>query len=521
MQGFRSAPGAIGVPGPRSLRRDPLTRPSSAFPRRAQAARAGIDPALPVLIRWLALITLLAALLAAGTAFARPAPDSFADLAEKLLPGVVNVSSTQKAEKTGADDELDQFFKEFFDKQSKPSQQRRAMSLGSGFVIDPAGYIVTNNHVIADAEAIKVRLHDDTELDAKVVGRDEKTDLALLKVESKTPLTALKWGDSDQTRIGDWVLAIGNPFGLGGSVTAGILSARQRDINAGPYDDFLQTDASINKGNSGGPLFNVDGEVIGIDTAIFSPSGGSVGIGFAIPSNLARNVIDQLKGFGHARRGWLGVRIQSVTDELAEGLHLKGSKGALIANVTEGGPAAKAGIEQGDVVIRFDGKVVDEMRKLPRMVAETPIDKQVDVVVWRKGKEVTVKVTLGELDESETAAATTTTEQPKPAPKPKVGKVELLGMTLSEITPALRKQYELADDIAGVVVAEVKGDGVAAEKGLTAGDLIVEVDQKAVAKPEDVEKQVKEAKASGYRVVTLLVFRQGDYRWVALRIDQG
>ena len=498
-----------------------MTRPPSAFPRRAQAARAGHDPALPTLIRWLALITLLAALLAAGTAFARPAPDSFADLAEKLLPGVVNVSSTQKAEKTGADDELDQFFKEFFDKQSKPSQQRRAMSLGSGFIIDPAGYIVTNNHVVADAEAIKIRLHDDTELDAKVVGRDEKTDLALLKVESKTPLTALKWGDSDQTRIGDWVLAIGNPFGLGGSVTAGILSARQRDINAGPYDDFLQTDASINKGNSGGPLFNVDGEVIGIDTAIFSPSGGSVGIGFAIPSNLARNVIDQLKGFGHARRGWLGVRIQSVTDELAEGLHLKGSKGALIANVTEGGPAAKAGIEQGDVVIRFDGKVVDEMRKLPRMVAETPIDKQVEVVVWRKGKEVTVKVTLGELDETETAAATTTTEQPKPAPKPKTGKVELLGMTLSEITPALRKQYELADDIAGVVVAEVKGDGIAAEKGLTAGDLIVEVDQKAVAKPEDVEKQVKEAKASGYRVVTLLVFRQGDYRWVALRIDQS
>jgi serine protease Do len=484
-------------------------------------ARAGVDPALLTLFRWLSLITALAATLAAGAAYARPAPESFADLADRLLPGVVNVSTTQKVEKGAADDELDQFFKEFFDKQSKPSQQRRAMSLGSGFIIDPAGYIVTNNHVIADAEAIKVRLHDDTELDAKVVGRDDKTDLALLKVESKTPLTALKWGDSDQTRIGDWVLAIGNPFGLGGSVTAGILSARQRDINAGPYDDFLQTDASINKGNSGGPLFNVDGEVIGIDTAIFSPTGGSVGIGFAIPSNLAKNVIEQLKGYGHARRGWLGVRIQSVTDELAEGLHLNGSKGALIANVTDGGPAGKAGIEQGDVVIRFDGKLVDEMRKLPRMVAETPIEKQVDVVVWRKGKEMTFKVTLGELDETEVAAAATTTEPPKPAPKAKTGKLELLGMTLNEITPALRKQYELADDAAGVVVTEVKSDSVAAEKGLTAGDLIVEVDQKSVGKPDEVEKQIKDAKTNGYRVVTLLVFRQGDYRWVALRVDQG
>jgi serine protease Do len=496
-------------------------RPSSAFPRRA-AARAGVDPRFPALLRWLALLAVLAALTAAGAAHARPAPESFADLADKLLPGVVNVSTTQKVEKGGADDELDQFFKEFFDKQSKPSQQRRAMSLGSGFIIDPAGYIVTNNHVIADAEAIKVRLHDDTELDAKVVGRDDKTDLALLKVESKIPLQALKWGDSDKTRIGDWVLAIGNPFGLGGSVTAGILSARQRDINAGPYDDFLQTDASINKGNSGGPLFNVDGEVIGIDTAIFSPSGGSVGIGFAIPSNLARNVIEQLKGYGHARRGWLGVRIQSVTDELAEGLHLQGNKGALIANVTDGGPAAKAGIEQGDVVIRFDGKQVDEMRKLPRMVAETPIEKEVEVVVWRKGKEMTFKVTLGELDETEVAAASaTTTETPKPSPKPKTGKVELLGMTLSEITPALKKQYELADDSAGVVVTEVKSDSAASEKGLTAGDLIVEVDQKSVAKPDDIDKQIKEAKTNGYRVVTLLVFRSGDYRWVALRIDQS
>ncbi|MFO1059894.1 MAG: DegQ family serine endoprotease [Dongiaceae bacterium] len=502
-----------------------MTRHPQASRNRAAVARAD---AAAVLLRWLFLATLTAALLAAAAAHARPAPDSFADLADKLLPAVVNVSTTQKADKDsttggngGGDEDLDQFFKDFFDKQNRPAQPRRAMSLGSGFIIDAAGYIVTNNHVIADAEEIKVRLHDDTELKATVVGRDEKTDLALLKVESKTPLPALKWGDSDQARIGDWVLAIGNPFGLGGSVTAGILSARQRDINAGPYDDFLQTDASINRGNSGGPMFNVDGEVIGINTAIFSPSGGSVGIGFAIPSNLARNVIDQLRQYGHPRRGWLGVRIQSVTDELAEGLHLANTHGALVANVTDGGPAAKAGIQQGDVVIRFDGRTVDEMRKLPRMVAETPIEKQVDVVVWRKGKEMSFKVTLGELDETETAAAAPAEEAPKPAAKPKSSKVELLGMTLSEITAALRKQYELGDDASGVVVTEVKADSAAAEKGMAAGDLIVEVDQKSVGKPEEIDKQVKDAKTNGYRVVTLLVFRQGDYRWVALRIDQG
>jgi serine protease Do len=480
-----------------------------------------------VLLRWLFLAMLVAALLTAAAAHARSAPDSFADLADRLLPAVVNVSTTQKAEKdsgsgNGGDEDLDQFFKDFFDKQNRPAQPRRAMSLGSGFIIDPAGYIVTNNHVIADAEEIKVRLHDDTELKATVVGRDDKTDLALLKVEAKAPLPAVTWGDSDKARIGDWVLAIGNPFGLGGSVTAGILSARQRDINAGPYDDFLQTDASINRGNSGGPMFNVDGEVIGINTAIFSPSGGSVGIGFAIPSNLARNVIEQLRQYGHPRRGWLGVRIQSVTDELAEGMHLENTHGALIANVTDGGPAAKAGIQQGDVVIRFDGRPVDEMRKLPRMVAETPIEKQVDVVVWRKGKELILKVTLGELDETETAAATSSTEEtPKPTNKPKASKVDLLGMTLSEITAPLRKQYELGDDATGVVVTEVKADSAAAEKGMTAGDLIVEVDQKSVGKPEDIDKQVKDAKTNGYRVVTLLVFRQGDYRWVALRIDRG
>ena len=478
-------------------------------------------PTQPAAARWLMVLPLVAVFLFAAVAgaAARSAPDSFADLAEKLLPAVVNVSTTQKLarEDRGAE-ELDEFFKEFFDRQRRENQPPRATSLGSGFIVDAAGYVVTNNHVIAEADEITVRLHDNTELKATIVGRDEKTDLALLKVEPSAPLPALKWGDSDDTRIGDWVLAIGNPFGLGGSVTAGIVSARQRDINAGPYDDFLQTDASINRGNSGGPMFNMDGEVIGINTAIFSPSGGSVGIGFAIPSALAKNVIDQIREYGHPRRGWLGVRIQTVTDELAEGLRLDKARGALVANVTEGGPAAKAGIEQGDVVIEFDGRPIDEMRKLPRMVAETPIEKEVEVVVWRQGQETTLKVTLGELDETETAALAPADEI---VPEGVEGEVGLLGLSLAEMSAEMRQRFELGEETSGVVITAVDEGGSAAEKGLRPGDVIVEVDQQAVVKPRDVDEKVNEAKANGYRVVTLLVYREGDFQWVALRIDQS
>ena len=282
---------------------------------------------------------------------ARSAPDSFADLAERLLPSVVNISTTQvqkKSEKGGPqvprfseESPFQDFFKEFFDRQQRDTPQRRATSLGSGFVISDSGYVVTNNHVIAEADEVTVTLHDDTKLEAKLIGRDPKTDLALLKVEPKSPLVAVPFGDSGKTRVGDWVVAIGNPFGLGGTVTAGIVSARQRDINSGPYDDFIQTDASINRGNSGGPMFNLKGEVIGINTAIFSPSGGSVGIGFAIPANLARPIIEQLQQYGKARRGWLGVRIQTVTDEIAQSLGLEKATGALVASLNKDGPAEK------------------------------------------------------------------------------------------------------------------------------------------------------------------------------------
>jgi serine protease Do len=497
----------------------------SNHPRRpAAAALAASDTAQR--LRWiLAFIALAALTLAAAVVQARPAPDSFADLAEKLLPGVVNVSTTQtvKDEATTGDQDLDQFFKDFFDRQRKNNPQRKMTSLGSGFIIDPAGYIVTNNHVIAEADEVTVRLTDNTELKATIIGRDEKTDLALLKVDSKEPLTALSWGDSDAMRIGDWVLAIGNPFGLGGTVTAGIVSARNRILEGGgPYDDYIQTDASINRGNSGGPLFNTAGEVIGINTAIYSNnSGGSVGIGFAIPSSLAKNVIAQIRQFGKPRRGWLGVRIQTVNDELAEGLHLQQTKGALVANVTDGGPADKAGIKQGDVILTFDGKEVNEMRTLPRMVAETPINKKVPVLVSRQGKQMTFDVVLGELTEEAEQASVQTTPTPESAPPTKEGKIASLGLTLSEITAPLRDKFSLDQDAKGVVVTDVEDQGSAAEKGLHAGDVIVEVDQQAVSTPGDVDKRVKDAKDHGYRVVTLLVYRDGDYQWVALRIDRS
>ncbi len=469
------------------------------------------------------LVTLLAW---GGQAAARSAPESFADLAESLLPAVVNVSTTQSIAQ-GESKEFEEFFKDFFERRGQrgeeaPPQQRRApSSLGSGFIIDSSGFIVTNNHVIAEADEVTVRLHDNSTYKAEIVGRDEKTDLALLKVDADKPLPAVKWGNSDRLRIGDWVMAIGNPFGLGGTVTAGIVSARQRDINAGPYDDFIQSDAAINRGNSGGPMFNMDGDVVGVNTAIFSPSGGSVGIGFAIPSALAANVIRQLKDGGTVRRGWLGVRIQTVTEELAEGLRLGKAQGALVAHVTEGGPAESAGIKQGDVILRFDGREVGEMRKLPRMVAETPIGRKVKVTVWRKGgdgfSEQSLNVTLGELDDTQVAAVSPT----EPAPKDESGQIQSLGLGLAAITPELRQRFQLDDKAAGVVITDVADAGSAAEKGLRPGDVIVEVDQEEVTSPSEVVDRVEKARDEGYRVVTLLVLRQGDFQWVAVPISNS
>ena len=458
--------------------------------------------------------------LAAAKVEARSAPDSFADLAEALLPSVVNISTTQSMPERDQAENFDEFFKDFFERRGRPApeQPRRAPSaLGSGFIIDSSGYVVTNNHVIEGAEEIKVILQDDRSYDAELIGTDDKTDLALLKIEPDEELPAVDWGDSDAMRIGDWVIAIGNPFGLGGSVTAGIISARARDINAGPYDDFIQSDASINRGNSGGPMFNMDGEVIGVNTAIFSPSGGSVGIGFAIPSQLARNVIAQLRDSGEVKRGWLGVRIQSVTDELAEGLGLDEAKGALVASVTPDGPAENAGIKQGDVIIEFDGREVPDMRRLPRMVAETRIGKAVSVEVWRnKSERVELEVTLGELPDDEQLASLTQ-EAPETGD---AGSVDELGLTLSTITPDLREKFSITEDVEGVVVTEVEPSGNAAEKGLQLGDVIIEVDQDPVFTPGEVAQRVTQSKNEGYRVVTLLVIRNGDPSWVAVRLSE-
>ena len=467
----------------------------------------------------LAALALAAAALVAvpQEAAARAAPESFADLAEQLLPAVVNIASTAEVSEQSltGDPQLDEFFKEFFD-QNRPGGPRRETSLGSGFVIDAEGYIVTNNHVIQDATEVTVRLQDGTELNAEVIGSDDKTDLALIKVDPPAPLAFVSWGDSDAVRIGDWVLAIGNPFGLGGTVTAGIVSARQRDINAGPYDDFIQTDAAINRGNSGGPMFDMDGGVIGVNTAIFSPSGGSIGIGFAIPSNQARAVIDQLREFGFTRRGWIGVRIQSVDAELAEGRGLDSPTGALVANVSPDGPAEAAGILAGDVILRFDGKPVRDMRALPRIVAETPIGKSVDVVVWRDNAEKTLTLEVGELDEQDVAAA-----EPSTPVMPERGEIPLIGVSVATLTPEIRQAFDIGEQVSGVVITEVQVDSAAADKGLQPGDIIIDVDQKPVSTPGDVEDRVQEARDNGQRVVTLLIERRGDARWVALRIDRG
>jgi serine protease Do len=325
------------------------------------------------------------------------------------------------------------------------------------------------------------------------------------------------FGNSDALRVGDWVLAIGNPFGLGGSVSLGIVSARNRDINAGPYDDFIQTDAAINKGNSGGPLFNLAGEVVGINTAIYSPSGGSVGIGFSVPAATAKGVIDQLKQYGETRRGWLGVRIQSVTDDIAESLELGKVRGALVADVTPTGPAEKAGIEAGDVIVEFNGKPITEMKDLPRTVADTPVGQNVPVKVLRKGKEVIVSATVGRLEDGEklVAASATTSDD---------GIVKTLGMTLSPLTDQVRQQFGIDSDVDGAIVTAVESDSAAAEKRIEAGDVITEAGEKEVTQPGDVDARVKEAEKGGKNSVLLLVSKggkQGEMRFIAVKIKKG
>jgi serine protease Do len=480
----------------------------------------------------LAAATLAAILFAPATVSnAARGPDSIADVAEKVIDAVVNISTSQKVEARNSpmpqlpnDPQLDELFRDFFnrrgapgDPQNRERSPRRVNSLGSGFIIDPSGIVVTNNHVISEADEITVILNDGTRLKAELIGKDQKTDLALLRVKPDKPLKAVKFGESEKLRLGEWVIAIGNPFSLGGSVTAGIVSARNRDINSGPYDNYIQTDASINRGNSGGPLFNLDGEVVGINTAIISPSGGSIGIGFAVPAKTAVPVIDQLRQFGETRRGWLGVRIQQVTDEIAESLNIKPPRGALVAGVDDKGPAKPSGIEPGDVIVKFDGKEIKEMRDLPRVVADTPVGKQTPVVVIRKGKEETKTVTLGRLEDGEKVAAAETKNGG--VPDQNVVK-KTLGIELANMSGDLRKRYNIKDTVNGVVITAIDASSPAADKRLSPGDVIIEIAQEAVANTDDFQAKVDKLKKDGRRSALLLIAgADGELRFVALSLQ--
>ncbi len=473
--------------------------------------------------------TLLAAPLSLAPvtpAFAQARPTNLADLVDQVAEAVVNISATQTVDdKDSATPDLpkgtpfDEMFEEFFKNHGINPQPRarRAQSLGSGFVVDPSGIVITNNHVIGDANDILVIFTDGRKLKATVVGKDAKVDVAVLKVESDKPLKTVTFGDSGKMRVGDGVMAVGNPFGLGETVTAGIISARNRNIDSGPYDDFLQTDASINKGNSGGPLFNLQGEVIGINTAILSPSGGSIGIGFATPAATVVPVIAQLREFHETRRGWLGVRIQPVDDTIADSLNLGSARGALIAGIDAKGPAKPAGLMAGDVIVKFDGKEVKELRDLPRLVASMPVGREVEVVVIRNGKELTKTVTLGRLEDGEkkTALATENNDALQPDAVAKA-----LGMEFSALSAEARKTFKIKDAVKGVVVTSVDPASAAAERGLKAGDVIEEVNHQAVEHPGDVTRAIDSAKSDSKKPALLLVSNgEGEVRFVAVPVN--
>ncbi|SIO03515.1 serine protease Do [Vannielia litorea] len=464
------------------------------------------------------------ALLAAQSvnAQSRTIPGSFADLADQISPAVVNITtSTTVSRRTGPAPQVpegspfEDFFRDFLDREGNPNQPRRSSALGSGFVISEDGFIVTNNHVIEGADQITIEFFSGQELDAVVVGTDANTDIALLKVEPEEALAYVPFGDSNTARVGDWVIAMGNPLGQGFSVSAGIVSARNRALS-GTYDDYIQTDAAINRGNSGGPLFNMNGEVIGVNTAILSPNGGSIGIGFSMASNVVTKVVDQLKQFGETRRGWLGVRIQDVTPDVAEAIGLTPAKGALVTDVPEG-PAMDAGMKSGDVIISFDGQEVEDVRGLVRRVGNTEVGKTVRMVVFRDGKTETLKVTLGRREEAE-GAVPAVAEQGEDEPEAPQEQ-ELLGLTVTTLTDDLRTQMGLDGAEEGLVIKEVDEMSEAYEKGLRAGDIITEAGQQKVRAVTDLEDRVEEAREAGRKSLLLLIRRSGEPRFVALTLE--
>ena len=467
---------------------------------------------------WIVLLALAFVMVQAMAALARP--ESLAPLAEEISPAVVNITTSTVIEgrigPRGIVPEgspFEDLFRNRPNGNRDGNRPRRSSALGSGFIISEDGYVVTNNHVIEEADEILIEFFDGEELEATVVGTDPNTDIALLKVEADGPLPFVPFGDSDQARVGDWVLAIGNPLGQGFSVSVGIVSARNRALSSA-YDDYIQTDAAINRGNSGGPLFNMSGEVIGVNTAILSPNGGSIGIGFSMASNVVTRVVDQLREFGETRRGWLGVRIQESDEDIAEALGLEKVAGALVQSVFDG-PAKEAGIQDGDVILSFAGVEIEDSRALIRRVGESPVGETVRVVVLRDGKTMTMRVTLGRREEAE-GAVPAVANDPQPAPEaPK----EVLGLTLQPLTDELREQLGVGNQLIGLAITEIDETSEAYEKGLRAGDVITEVGQQKAASLSDVETRLAEAKEAGRKSLLLLVSRAGDPRFVALSIS--
>lgn len=485
----------------------------------AVVARAS-RPGLVQMLRLLALALVVTLLQVAHAAAQENRPESFADLAERVSPAVVNITTTttvasrlEGGPRLPEGSPFEDFFRDFFDgPQGRPERPRRNQALGSGFVISEDGFIVTNNHVIDGADEIRIEFFSGLELEAELVGTDPATDIALLKVEHDGPLPHVPWGDAEAARVGDWVIAVGNPLGQGFSVSAGIISARGRALQ-GNFDDYIQTDAAINRGNSGGPLFNMDGEVIGVNTAILSPTGGSIGIGFAMSSTVATNVIDQLLEFGTTRRGWLGVRIQDVTEEMAEAIGLERASGAMVTDVMDG-PSQDAGMLAGDVIIRFDDGDVRDTRMLVRRVSDAGVGRDVDVVVFRNGEEVTLSVTLGQRELFEAAA-----RQNVPSGVDSIEPSDFLGMSLQPLNDTLRAEMDLPAAATGLLVREVDEDSDAGQKGIRAGDLITEANQQPVSTVADLQARADEAREAGRRSLLVLLRRDGDPRFVALSLE--
>ncbi|MEM7221912.1 MAG: DegQ family serine endoprotease [Pseudomonadota bacterium] len=501
-----------------SLRAAPDPQAEQSVDRRATGVLATVGA-----------LTVAAVLATTSIVQARAMPESFADLAEQVAPAVVDITVVHGASAAPASGQavpnapqegpFKDFFERFFDGEQGqpqvPSQPGpRSGGVGSGFIMDPEGYVVTNNHVVAGASEITVTTKDGTDFDAELIGRDDRTDLALLKIESDATLPYVEFGESDEVRVGDWVMAVGNPFGLGGTVTAGIVSARGRDLRGGTLVDFMQIDAAINRGNSGGPAFNAEGEVIGINTAIFSPSGGNVGIGFAIPSDQAEEIIADLRDDGKIERGWLGVRIQPVTKDIAEGFGMKKAKGALISAVESDSPASAAGLKAGDVILTWDGDEIAKFKDLPRLVAATDPKTEVPVKIWRDKAEAKVEVTTGALPEPDKLAAV------QPKAKPEIGQTEIpeTGLSVANLDDEMRAKFGLAEDAKGVLVTKVDNNSLAAEMGLRPGDIIKSVALQDVDSADALAEKVKALRTDGEPVAMLMVWRQGAESFMALRL---